>query len=121
MRILNISLGGRIVWAHKRQLKIQPNSRRNFDLNYIFRGESQQCEPVETTQQPPDVLSPHVEENQCLELNSSSRKRRREEDELSDSSSSFYGFPSDSFIYRDLHENDIASDIVNANDCLESQ
>lgn len=113
--ILQISLGGRILWAHKRQLKLQPNSRRKY--SYVFRGESSPFVSTEATQQPPDISPQHDENAQRFEFDKSRKRRREYDEDSSDSSSSFYGFPADSFIFRDLHENET----VFGNDCADTQ
>lgn len=80
-----ISLGGRIISAHKRQLKIPTDSRRQSARRFVFSGES-----------PSTAVQPCSSKN----ANSNNNKRKRDDDgESEDSDSDFYGFAADSFLF----------------------
>lgn len=93
--ILQVSLGGRIVSAHKRQLKLGPASRRKRSKVFAFQGESAVLpyqNPLMSEESAKDFVS--------IPEDTHTRKRRREDDsDDSDGSSDFYGFPADSFIF----------------------
>lgn len=90
--ILQVSLGGRVVSAHKRQLKFVPNSRRKATRTFVFHGENTHSSEEQIDQQA--HTQPPMQHD---------RKRKREDDDeelsnLSDSSSDFYRFASEPFI-----------------------
>lgn len=92
-QFIQVSLGGRVVSAHKRQLKVVPGSRRKATRTFAFHGENalSSAEPID---QQTHTQSPVQ--------HSRKRKREDEDEELtnhSDTSSDFYGFASDSFIF----------------------
>ncbi|XP_062711786.1 uncharacterized protein K02A2.6-like isoform X1 [Aedes albopictus] len=76
--VFQISLGGRLITAHKRQIKISDDHSRKTSSHFVIRGESALVNP---------------------------RKRRREpdvgEEASSDQEPDFYGFPAESFIFRE--------------------
>lgn len=94
--VLQISLSGRIVSAHKRQLKIPVDSRRGSSRRFVFNGES-----PSTSAQPCSISSnSNSNDNNNTASTSHSNKRKRNEEEVSDDSESdFYGFAADSSLY----------------------
>ena len=80
--VFQISIGGRVVSAHKRQLKVPSNVSRKVNRKWVL-------------QEGTSTMIPH---------HSTSGKRRRPKEfsgsEASDSDGDFYGFPSDSFIFK---------------------
>ncbi|XP_062710511.1 uncharacterized protein K02A2.6-like isoform X1 [Aedes albopictus] len=83
--VFQISLGGRIISAHKRQLKIPTDSRRQSARRFVFSGES-----------PSTAVQPCSSKN----ASSNNNKRKRDDDgESEDSDSDFYGFAADSFLF----------------------
>ncbi|XP_062710558.1 uncharacterized protein K02A2.6-like isoform X1 [Aedes albopictus] len=109
--ILQVSLGGRVVLAHKRQLKL-PDSRQKTSSRFVFHGESVASVPIEQ----PGTSGSYRMENHPNQANMSDAslrpaKRRREDDEedcvgvfSSDSESDFYGFAADSFVFGSLSD-----------------
>lgn len=86
--VFQISLSGRIITAHKQQIKLYSVSRRKASRSLVLQGDKQ-----------------------C-----NHRKRRREDDfeateETSDTESEFYGFPADSFIFGN-HPNERQSEEI---------
>lgn len=92
--ILQVSLGGRVISAHKRQLKVVPASRRKASRTFAFQGESASLQAGNATAE-------QLSTENCVEMPAvaSTSKRRREEDDDSNSSTDFYGFAADSFIF----------------------
>lgn len=77
--VFQISLGGRMITAHRRQIKISDVPKSTTGSRFVIRRENVQ---------------------------SNSRKRRREVDveddeRISDQEPDFYGFPAESFIFRE--------------------
>lgn len=123
--VLQVSLGGRVISAHRRQIKVPPHhrARKRVVLHEEILG-STSTQPFASNEN--DTSSTRVqdegEEAACSSLagcgidsspvrddfvlQSSYRdsqpnsKRRREED--SDSDSDFYGFAADSFVFREI-------------------
>ena len=86
--VLQISLGGRIVSAHRRQLKIPEDSRRLPIRRFVLNGES-------STQ-----LS--AEPSNSNNARNSNKRKRGEESMSEDSDSDFYGFAADSFLFEEI-------------------
>ncbi|XP_055587555.1 uncharacterized protein K02A2.6-like [Uranotaenia lowii] len=97
--ISQILLGGRIVLAHRRQLKLAPTSRRKPSIHLVYHQDYHQL--------------PHQNDF----YNNSKRKREEDAEDpqtVSDSSSDFYGFPADSYIYSDVDQPEEAGSIFEA-------
>lgn len=105
-----MTIGSKVVLAHKRQLKTLPVSRRKTSKLLVFQGEENE-DHVYQPQQSISILWSSCDNNssssnrQCMRSNSNNvlqgNKRKRDdiEDVDSDSSSDFYGFAADSFIF----------------------
>lgn len=89
-----------MIWAHKRQLKVQPDSYHKRDHKVVFRGESLMG-AVDAAHRPHADCLQQQEGDEEENVEDNNRKRRREEDEFSESSSSFYGYPADSSIFQE--------------------
>lgn len=94
--VLQISLGGRIVSAHRRQIKIPEGSRRRPSRRFVFSGESP------STSAQCSSNSNNNSDNENTDNTSHSKKRKRSEEDGSDySDSDFYGFAADSFLFEE--------------------
>lgn len=92
--ILQVSLDGRLVSAHKRQLKVVPAPCRKASRTFAFQDESVSLPTMEPLEHPLSIKPP----------TRSRYKRNREDDyeafsDVSDVSSDFHGFAADSLIF----------------------
>lgn len=96
--ILQVSLGSKVVLAHKRQLKILPVSRRKTSRILVFQGENRE----ENSEHNISPLRSNFIGIPSSSIRSGKRKHGDMEDDFeisSDSSSDFYGFAAEPFIF----------------------
>ncbi|XP_062551923.1 uncharacterized protein LOC134217155 [Armigeres subalbatus] len=89
-----INLSGRIVSAHRRQIKIPKDSRRRRSQRFVFSGESPSI-----SAQLCNSNNSSFEEGTYGGSKSHSKKRKRSEED--DTDSDFYGFAADSLLFEE--------------------
>ncbi|XP_062536532.1 uncharacterized protein LOC134205353 isoform X2 [Armigeres subalbatus] len=90
----SINLSGRIVSAHRRQIKIPKDSRRRRSQRFVFSGESPSI-----SAQLCNSNNSSFEEGTYGGSESHSMKRKRSEED--DTDSDFYGFAADSLLFEE--------------------